>query len=48
MRVSEKPQSVRLEFSGEISVDMLRQEFEKQKDNRDWLVEFPPDALRVL
>jgi molybdate transport system ATP-binding protein len=48
LRVSEKPQLVRLEFSAEISVDMPRQEFEKQKDNRDWVVEFPPDSLRVL
>ena len=48
LRVSEKPQSVRLEFSGEISVEMSRQEFERQKDNKEWLVEFPPAALRAL
>jgi molybdate transport system ATP-binding protein len=48
LRVSEKPQSVRLEFSGDIAVELPRQEFERQKDNKDWLVEFPPDALRVL
>ena len=48
VRVSERPQSVRLEFSGDIAVDMPREEFERQKDNKDWLVEFPPDALRVL
>jgi molybdate transport system ATP-binding protein len=48
LRVSEKPQSVRLEFSGDISVEIPRQEFELQKDNKDWLVEFPPEALRVL
>lgn len=46
--VSEMPHSVRLEFSGGISVELSRQEFEQQKDNKDWLVEFPPDALRVL
>jgi len=46
--VSEMPQSVRLEFSGGISVELARQEFERQKDNKDWLVEFPPAALRVL
>jgi len=48
MRVAEKPQSVRLEFSGDISVEMSRQEFGRQKDNKEWLVEFPPAALRVL
>jgi len=48
LSVSEMPQTVRLEFSGGISVELPRQEFERQKDNKDWLVEFPPDALRVL
>jgi molybdate transport system ATP-binding protein len=48
MRVSDKPRSVRLEFAGDISVEMPRQEFERQRDNKDWLVEFPPDALKVL
>ena len=48
LRVSEMPQSVRLEFSGEISVELARSEFERQKDNTEWLVEFPPAALRVL
>jgi molybdate transport system ATP-binding protein len=46
--VSEKPQSVRLEFSGDISVELPRQEFERQKDNKDWLIEFPPGSLKVL
>ena len=46
--VSEMPQSVRLEFSGDISVEVARNEFERQKDNKDWLVEFPPAALRIL
>jgi len=48
LRVAEKPQSVRLEFSGDIAVELSRQEFERQKDNKDWLVEFPPGSLRVL
>lgn len=48
VRISEKPQSVRLEFAGDISVEVSRQEFVRQKDNKEWLVEFPPDALRVL
>ncbi len=48
LHVSEMPHSIRLEFSGAISVELSRQEFEQQKDNKDWLVEFPPEALRVL
>lgn len=48
LRVSEKSQAMRLEFSGGISVEVSREEFERQKDNREWLVEFPPRALRVL
>lgn len=48
LRVSEMSRSVRLEFSGDISVEMPRQDFERVKDNKDWLVEFPPAAVRVL
>lgn len=48
LRIAEMPQSVRLEFSGGISVELPRHEFERRKDNKDWLVEFPPAALRVL
>jgi molybdate transport system ATP-binding protein len=48
LRVSERAQGVRLEFAGEIVVDVSRDEYQRQKDNRQWLVEFPPSALRVL
>jgi molybdate transport system ATP-binding protein len=48
VRVAEMPRSVRLEFAGDISVEMPLQEFERQRDNKDWLVEFPADALKVL
>jgi hypothetical protein len=34
LRVAEKPQSVRLEFSGDISVEVSRQEYDRQKDNK--------------
>lgn len=47
-RALEMPRSVRLEFAGAIVADMARPEFELQKDNKEWLVEFPPHALRVL
>ncbi|HLJ16630.1 MAG TPA: ATP-binding cassette domain-containing protein [Bryobacteraceae bacterium] len=48
MRVVEKPQSVRLEFSGDLAVDLSRPEYERQRQNKEWLIEFPPQALRAL
>jgi molybdate transport system ATP-binding protein len=48
VRVSEKPRAVRLEFAGDLFVEISREEFERQKDNKEWLVAFPPHALRVL
>jgi molybdate transport system ATP-binding protein len=47
-RVVEMPQSVRLEFAGGINVEVSRNEFEAQKHNREWVVSFPQDGLRVL
>ncbi|HWB97211.1 MAG TPA: ATP-binding cassette domain-containing protein [Bryobacteraceae bacterium] len=47
-RVSEKAQGVRLQFSGEIVVELPREEYERQKENKEWLVEFPAGALRIL
>ena len=48
VRASEKPQTVRLEFAGDIVVEVSREEFRRQQDNQEWLVEFPPHAVRVL
>jgi molybdate transport system ATP-binding protein len=48
VRVQERSQSVRLEFSGDLFADIPREEFERQKDNQEWLVEIPPHALRVI
>jgi hypothetical protein len=48
LRTIEMPQAVRLEFAGDISVELSRPEFDKQKHNKEWLVWFPQDALRVL
>jgi molybdate transport system ATP-binding protein len=50
-RTSETPVAVHLEFAGGIVAEIGRREFEPHRDNgdnKDWLVEFPPDALRVL
>ena len=48
VRSIEMPRTVRLEFAGGIQVELARPEFEKQKLNKEWLVWFPPDALRVI
>ena len=48
VRAIDKPAGVRLEFSGGIFVDMPRLEFEPHRRNKDWVVEFPPNALRAL
>ncbi|HEX8985209.1 MAG TPA: ABC transporter ATP-binding protein [Bryobacteraceae bacterium] len=48
LRSVEMPHSVRLEFSGGIRVDLARAEFEKQKDNKQWVVGFPQQGLRAL
>ena len=53
-RASEMPRAVRLEFAGGIVAEVARRDFEpqppkdKDNDNKEWLVEFPPHALRVL
>jgi len=47
-RTIEKPQWMRLEFSGGILVDLPNAEYERQRNNKDWLIEFPADSLRVL
>lgn len=47
-RAVDKPQGMRLEFEGGVIVDMGRAEFDRLPENRDWLIEFPPAALRVL
>ncbi len=46
--ITERPHGVRLEFDGGIAVEMPRDEWEKKKHNKEWLVEFPPHALRVI
>lgn len=47
-RATEMPRTVRLEFAGGIVAEIPRHEFEHQQDNKEWLVEFPAEALRVL
>ena len=39
---------MRLEFDGGITVDLSRAEYERQRDNQQWVIEFPSAKLRVL
>jgi molybdate transport system ATP-binding protein len=47
-RTVEKPHGMRLEFSGGIAVDLPHVEYERERENREWVIEFPADSLRVL
>ena len=47
-RVSHRTRSVRLEFSQGIVAEISRPEYERQKDNKTWQVEFPRESLRIL
>jgi len=47
-RAVERSQSMRLEFDCGIAVDLSSLEYERQRDNRQWVIEFPSDKLRVL
>jgi molybdate transport system ATP-binding protein len=47
-RAVEQPQWMRLEFSGGIAVDLSHAEYERQRENREWVIEFPSAALRAL
>ena len=48
LRVSYRPEWVRLEFEGGLVADVPPEEYARQKDNKEWRVELPADALRVL
>ncbi len=48
VRAVETPRSMRLEFSLGVAVEMSKAEFERQKNNREWWVGFPSQALRAL
>jgi len=47
-RAIEKPHGMRLEFEGGITADAPRAGFERLRDNKEWLIEFPASVLRVL
>lgn len=47
-RAVQKPQSVRLEFAGGISVDLSRAEYERLRGTSEWVVQLPASGLRAL
>jgi molybdate transport system ATP-binding protein len=47
-RSVDKLEHVRLEFAGDIAVDVPRPAFEKYRSVKDWVIEFPANSLRVL
>ncbi|MEQ1946321.1 MAG: hypothetical protein ABL995_03985, partial [Bryobacteraceae bacterium] len=53
-RVVERPHGLRLELTSPaflgttIRVNVSRSEYERQRENKEWLVEFPSGALRVV
>jgi ABC-type Fe3+/spermidine/putrescine transport system ATPase subunit len=48
VKTSNRARGVRMEFEGTIVADVSRAEFERQRDNQTWWVEFPVGSLRVL
>ncbi len=47
-RAVDRLEHVRLEFGGDIAVDVPRTTFEKYRALKDWVIEFPTNSLRVL
>jgi ABC-type sulfate/molybdate transport systems ATPase subunit len=48
MSISERLHSVRLIFDGGVAAELSRDDWERQRNNKRWQVEFPATALRVL
>ncbi|QOY89812.1 ABC transporter ATP-binding protein [Paludibaculum fermentans] len=48
LRQSRRTQTVRLEFAGGIVAEMPERSFDGESHNGEWVVEFPPSALRQL
>jgi hypothetical protein len=44
----ETPQWMRLEFAGEIQVNMPRAAYEQVRETKEWMIEFPGQELRVV
>jgi molybdate transport system ATP-binding protein len=47
LRIGERTQTIRVEFSQDLIVDLPRSIYHQHRDNKNWFVEFPADALRA-
>ncbi|MCX6624832.1 MAG: ATP-binding cassette domain-containing protein, partial [Acidobacteria bacterium] len=47
-RVVETPHGMRLEFERDLAVHLARPEYERQRHNREWVIEFRPEFMRAL
>ena len=48
LRVVEKPERMRMEFAGDIAVELAPHDFEKYGPVKEWVIEFPHLGLRIL
>ena len=48
VRAVERPQNVRLEFEGDIAVELPAWRFEPFRNTKEWLIDFPQSGLRLL
>ena len=48
VRTVETPRGIRLEFSNGIAVALPHTVYGPLRDSRDWVIQFPSDALRVV
>ncbi|MBZ5610016.1 MAG: ABC transporter ATP-binding protein [Acidobacteriia bacterium] len=48
LRTVEKTDRVRLEFSGDIAVEVDRSQLERYANTREWVIEFPQSGFRIL
>jgi len=48
LRYAERPQTIRLEFRGDIFAEVPRAAFDRNRHVKDWILEFPSQALRVF
>ena len=47
-RVSERPNAMRLDFAGNITVDMPRAVWNQLYETKEWSIEFPTETLRIV
>jgi molybdate transport system ATP-binding protein len=47
-RAIETPHGMRLEFSNGVAVALAHGDHERLRDNRDWVIQFPTESLRVV